>query len=776
MRLEVQAEAAETRAKDAEFRAAAANASLQELQRSGNKNDRKTFSKQLLDLKAEIALAESEAAQARAEAIRSRAAAIKDKASTASKLAADPSKDKKAQAKYYDALWLQQLAAKTEKDIAKADEDAAKKNKIAMEAAKKAGAVDSEIKVAAAKEAARQAKMAQQLSQQPDESISKKSKVYDVPVIAANDQAKTHDSEAALAAVAAKESARQAKAEEKAAQKAQEKAAAEQAKADREAAKQAKIEQEAARKAKEMAAAEQAKADREATRRAKAEQEMAKQAQAKEIAAKEEADRNAARKAKLDEEASRKAQEFALVEKAKADRAAAKLAEAQEAAKKVAAEKEAQTDAAKRDEEAKAARKAQERAVAQRIEADRETARKAKAEEFFREKKVVAAAVAPTIVSVADNAATDRLLEALRKKQSELDVQESSLPTKVMPVEAPKGAEVPVQNVEPIKIVRESAKPENFFREKDTVAATSNPVIIPAVATEPIQVVAASAEKSEQVVQSAKNTATIQSDADAQGDLFEILRRKQAELNAQETSGKKQETVVVTPKPAKPVTEVEQVPPAQPKAKPPVVAQPTGAPEDQDQLLEILRRKEAELNAQEAGDKKQETVVVTPKPAKPATEVEKARPPQPKPKVSRPTVVVSQPTVAPETQDQLVEILRKKQAELDAKEGVAPTKSSSPPSESVAEKDREKRIRQIEAEIKAKEEAFKKSAAQPTKKEEAMKAALGAKKETQTRNGAIILQPGSKEARLDELLRKYKADEITPHEYHFERAKIIAEP
>ena len=35
---------------------------------------------------------------------------------------------------------------------------------------------------------------------------------------------------------------------------------------------------------------------------------------------------------------------------------------------------------------------------------------------------------------------------------------------------------------------------------------------------------------------------------------------------------------------------------------------------------------------------------------------------------------------------------------------------------------------------------------------------------------------GSKEARLAELLRRYKADEITPDEYHRQRAKTLAEP
>jgi hypothetical protein len=33
-----------------------------------------------------------------------------------------------------------------------------------------------------------------------------------------------------------------------------------------------------------------------------------------------------------------------------------------------------------------------------------------------------------------------------------------------------------------------------------------------------------------------------------------------------------------------------------------------------------------------------------------------------------------------------------------------------------------------------------------------------------------------KHQRLDELLRKYRADEITPDQYHQERAKILAAP
>lgn len=36
--------------------------------------------------------------------------------------------------------------------------------------------------------------------------------------------------------------------------------------------------------------------------------------------------------------------------------------------------------------------------------------------------------------------------------------------------------------------------------------------------------------------------------------------------------------------------------------------------------------------------------------------------------------------------------------------------------------------------------------------------------------------PGSKEQRLNELLRLYKSDKITPADYHEQRAKILAEP
>lgn len=342
---------------------------------------------------------------------------------------------------------------------------------------------------------------------------------------------------------------------------------------------------------------------------------------------------------------------------------------------------------------------------------------------------------------VKNDAASDRLLETLRDKQSELDAKENTASTKAA---------------------------------------------------------ASSVKKNGSVIQKLENTTTITAAANAGNDLTEILRRKQAELDAKETSGKKQEAIAVAPKSAKSVMEVEQVRPPQVKANiatpAVVVSQPAVAPETPNRLVEVLRDKQAELDAQEGRGSKQEMVPIAPKSvqaAAPKVRAKKLQQEQPKVNAPESQVVVAQPALTPQAQDQLVEVLRKKQAELDAKAGInirAVRPVEKPSVSTNSKQDREKRIREIEAEIKAKEESFKKaaankpaakkSAAQPkalTKKEEAMKAALNAKTPASPQN-ALSLLPGSKEARLDELLRKYKADEITPHEYHSERAKIIAEP
>ena len=58
-------------------------------------------------------------------------------------------------------------------------------------------------------------------------------------------------------------------------------------------------------------------------------------------------------------------------------------------------------------------------------------------------------------------------------------------------------------------------------------------------------------------------------------------------------------------------------------------------------------------------------------------------------------------------------------------------------------------------------------------------------KKTPAVKGQTVFQPievpplpisADKQQRLAELLRKYRADELTPEQYHEERAKVLAEP
>jgi hypothetical protein len=98
--------------------------------------------------------------------------------------------------------------------------------------------------------------------------------------------------------------------------------------------------------------------------------------------------------------------------------------------------------------------------------------------------------------------------------------------------------------------------------------------------------------------------------------------------------------------------------------------------------------------------------------------------------------------------------------------------------------------KQAEANAKAQKEAEKKAKAEAEAKKKAdAKAEKGNKGQAAT--NAPAAKPGpafkplerppspvsaEKDQRLAELLRKYKADEITPNEYFKERAKILAEP
>ncbi|MEO7676262.1 MAG: hypothetical protein ABIV39_05805 [Verrucomicrobiota bacterium] len=283
--------------------------------------------------------------------------------------------------------------------------------------------------------------------------------------------------------------------------------------------------------------------------------------------------------------------------------------------------------------------------------------------------------------------------------------------------------------------------------------------------------------------------------------LTEILRKKQAELDAKENAARGVKTpvtpAVVSPAPAA-VEPVLPKPAAAPVAVAPTAVAPSAiSSTSQDQLEELLRRKQAELNDREnivrparpvqPGAPAAQPVVIEPRPARPVTPI-----PAPAPA----------PAVNSTIEDRLTEALRKKQAELDANEQVAAPRAAQvvetarqtelskaeARKAAAAAKEREesdKHVQKIEAEIKAKEEAIKKRAATQsapanvsTEKSNAVNAAVQSNSKPSKKPTPVVPVPdaSTKEGRLADLLRRYKADEITPHDYHLERAKIIAEP
>lgn len=228
------------------------------------------------------------------------------------------------------------------------------------------------------------------------------------------------------------------------------------------------------------------------------------------------------------------------------------------------------------------------------------------------------------------------------------------------------------------------------------------------------------------------------------------------------------------------------------------------------QAREALRQKIAELNAQESQT-----------PAPQATKKKKAAPaPAPQPVVQPPPVVVAPPpavaTPAPvvtttppaasasrmtsEQAAQLREALRQKMAELDAQEKTgqptfAPVTSTSQAKSAAVIKAEQKaaaaeakrQAEEAKAQERAAAEAPKRAAAAEKQRWEDESKAKSAKPNpvTVTKANAAAFAPvepppsavpASKDAKLADLLRKYKADAITPEEYHKERAKVLAEP
>jgi len=252
-------------------------------------------------------------------------------------------------------------------------------------------------------------------------------------------------------------------------------------------------------------------------------------------------------------------------------------------------------------------------------------------------------------------------------------------------------------------------------------------------------------------------------DNEAQAKAREALRKKLAEEG---------QTVPETP----------AIAPAAPSAP----ASPISSePGQEDKLREALRQKIQELNQQEPAGVTTAPAAVTPAPAV-----------TPSPVAAPAPIVVTLPPAAPVAPspafgpvvpsgdvEHLRQAMRRKIQELNEPSVAETTQTPAAAAQTSKTSDEQaelmrQRVRETIAEEQAREQAARSAAAaQPTVTEPPTEAspqpgATGFK--------PIVAPPsalsGSKEARLAELTRRYKADQITPEEYHTERAKLIAEP
>ena len=176
----------------------------------------------------------------------------------------------------------------------------------------------------------------------------------------------------------------------------------------------------------------------------------------------------------------------------------------------------------------------------------------------------------------------------------------------------------------------------------------------------------------------------------------------------------------------------------------PLYAQETDA---QAKAREALRQKIAELNAQQQS------------PAAPAAPVAPIAPAAPAPPVvttPQPPVVVVAPAAIP-----VVSTIP-----------ASPTVSAAPMDNATTARAREA-LRQKMLELDAQSAALKTTTASGATFTPATAAAVPGYQPIQVPPSSLT---GTKEARLATLLQQYKTDQITPEQYHKQRAAIIAEP
>jgi len=226
--------------------------------------------------------------------------------------------------------------------------------------------------------------------------------------------------------------------------------------------------------------------------------------------------------------------------------------------------------------------------------------------------------------------------------------------------------------------------------------------------------------------------------------------------------------------------------------------------EAQAKAREALRKKIAELEGQpvSAAPAPAVTPSATAAPVATAAPTATAAPPAASAPATTEAAGFSTPSAAvqatPEQIERLREATRQKIAELNTKgktvtEAAPPPATVAAPATTVAatpaksaedrraeEKAAAAEQKRLAEEAKAREKAAAEEASARATQEKAK-----AKAEAKPAPKASAFEPlpapptniaASKEARLAELLKKYKADEITPEQYHTERSKILAEP
>ncbi len=172
-------------------------------------------------------------------------------------------------------------------------------------------------------------------------------------------------------------------------------------------------------------------------------------------------------------------------------------------------------------------------------------------------------------------------------------------------------------------------------------------------------------------------------------------------------------------------------------------------------LREAVRQKIAELQAQPAPAPAQPTPAPTPA-AKPSPAT------QPSPTAAKPAPAASQP-VDQQRIDKARETLHKQMTDLENQPPAATSATNVPPKAAASQSGQ-----------KAAQAPAAKPEAQPKGEKAAKKPGTG------TPALAPIQAPppaisADKETRLKELLRQYKADEISAEQYHQQRAKVLSE-